>query len=200
MCYCLLFKNKFCYTSYFQMACHVSYTIQIGSMTAVVTKIFCKALLSEMKQDLPWMERLTLIMCTSMHRKEIHRHLTLKGQTLEPNSPSGQHSVVMVEFWGLTFLMGMWTAWHIYAWTSLLFCNLPYTLTINFGRDYFEVFGGHKMALQLITSLKSGIASMRYSERIVSLRFNIMWNGHLARRYLKNKMFTTPPENIDVLC
>ena len=35
------------------------------------------------------MERLTLIMCASMHRKEIHRHLTSKGQTLEPNPPSG---------------------------------------------------------------------------------------------------------------
>ena len=31
-----------------------------------------------------------------MHRKKIHRHLTSKEQTLEPNSPSGQHSAVMV--------------------------------------------------------------------------------------------------------
>ena len=77
-------------TSYFLMTCHVGYAIQlqIDSTNAVGTKIFCKALLSEMKHDLPWMERLTLITCASMHRKEIHRHLTSKGQTLEPKSPS----------------------------------------------------------------------------------------------------------------
>ena len=39
-------------TSYFLMTCHVGYAIQIGLTNAVGTKIFCKALLSEMKQDL----------------------------------------------------------------------------------------------------------------------------------------------------
>ena len=65
------------------------------------------------------------------------------------------------------------------------------------------------MALQLIASLKSQIASMKYSGRILSLRFNIMWKGHLARDltpcdfflwgYLKSKVFTTSPENINEL-
>ena len=83
-------------TSYFLMTEHVGYAIQIGFTNAVGTKIFCKVLLSEMKQDLPWMEWLALIVCASMHRKEIHRHLSSTGQTLKPNSPSGQHSAVMV--------------------------------------------------------------------------------------------------------
>jgi hypothetical protein len=64
-------------TSYVLMTCHVDYAIQIGLTNAVETQIFCKALLSEMKQDLSWIEKLTLIMCASMHRKEIHRHAKL---------------------------------------------------------------------------------------------------------------------------
>ena len=78
-------------------------------------------------------------------------------------------------------------------------------LAIHFNNQFWErLFRGLWLAQDGAPAhrlIEVRIASMKYSETIVSLRFNIMWNGHLARLwgYLKNKVFTTPPENIDVL-
>ena len=130
------------------------------------------------------MERLTLIMCASMHRKKIHRYLTSKGQTLEPNSP--------LTIWAALCGNGVILGPYFFdgnvnglAYPRMLnevaFSQLAIHFNNQFCEGLFEVFGGHKMALQRIASLKYGIASMKYSERIVSLRFNIMWNGYLAR-------------------
>ena len=62
--------------SYCQTTCHVDCAMRNGLINAVKTPIFCKASLLETKQDLPSMEKLTPRMCASMHRRDIHRHLT----------------------------------------------------------------------------------------------------------------------------
>jgi hypothetical protein len=97
------------------------------------------------------------------------------------------------------------------AEASSLFRNLPFTLTINFGRDYFEVFGGHKMALQQIASLhevRDRLNEVFGENRVIALQHNVEWPPRspdltpcdfFLWGSIKNKVFTTPPENIDVL-
>ena len=147
--------------------------LRYGLNNTVETPIFGKASLLEMKQDLPSMEKLTPRMCASMHRRDIHRHLTSNAWILLKSSLSGQHFVVMAWFWALTFLTKMLTASHIFE----CWMNVFPQLAIHFNNQYWDgLFRG-------LWRAQDGAPA----HHLVAVRdclnevfCTIMWNGHLA--------------------
>ena len=86
-----------------QTTCHVDYAIRNSLMNAVETQTFSGASLLKTKQDLQWLEKLTLTMCANTHRRDNHRHLTSNAGIPVQSFLSGQHFAVVCGFGLLLF-------------------------------------------------------------------------------------------------